>query len=568
MSLTPTILRAAISIVFALYGASLFAQQADFADFAHDLVDLESLSHIDFAPTKMESSYERTGGNQDGILLSRIKDSVYTIAELEGPGVIRRFFAGKPGGYLRVYIDGDPKPVIDMPCEEFFSGAHQPFVRPLVGPMGGSNYSYFPIPYAKSVRIETTALEAPGKKPSGPFARFVRYGLYYQVTYQTFPKGTKVRSLKLPLSAAARTEWQHVLEAWRNPGRDPKTVEGKPVSVTKKLRVAPGETATLAELTGAGIIDSFHLKIGPADTGLLRSTLLKMRWDKDRRDAVDCPVGDFFGNGFSRVPYRSLLMGLTDEGYYSYFSMAFSSQALLRIVNEDPDREVEVDCTIVYRKTGGMPDNVGHFHAKWRREEVTAVNMTSHNKTGDYNYRILDIRGQGRYVGANLNVFNRNLVWWGEGDPMIFVDNEVWPPSIHGTGTEEYFNDGWGFHQYIRAVGADPDRKQQNVIPVSGVLLPGIAYPGNCYGGNAVFSFHLADSVPFRERILVTVEHGMANDLTNDYASTAYWYARPGGRDFFVMRPANERAVLPPEQWADHRVETQKRRSVATGPAR
>lgn len=26
---------------------------------------------------------------------------------------------------------------------------------------------------------------------------------------------------------------------------------------------------------------------------------------------------------------------------------------------------------------------------------------------------------------------------------MIFIDGEAWPPSLHGTGTEDYFNLAW-----------------------------------------------------------------------------------------------------------------------------
>ncbi len=28
-------------------------------------------------------------------------------------------------------------------------------------------------------------------------------------------------------------------------------------------------------------------------------------------------------------------------------------------------------------------------------------------------------------------------MWYGEGDDMFFIDGEKWPPSLHGTGTEE-----------------------------------------------------------------------------------------------------------------------------------
>ena len=151
---------------------------------------------------------------------------------------------------------------------------------------------------------------------------------------------------------------------------------------------------------------------------------------------------------------------------------------------------------------------------------------------------------------------------------MIFVDNDKWPPSQHGTGTEEYFNDAWGFHDYSYAPGSDPEKREQNVNATSGVLIPGFGVQ-QYWGPNAVFVFNIADSIAFRERILVTLEHGSENEMTNDYSSTVYWYALDGNEDFFVMRPPEERIVPTPDQWTELReVELQKfavwvKRSVA-----
>ena len=187
------------------------------------------------------------------------------------------------------------------------------------------------------------------------------------------------------------------------------------------------------------------------------------------------------------------------------------------------------------------------------------VNLGGHNLTGQQNYRVLDVRGAGRFVGLNLNVFNEGLHWWGEGDPMIFVDEDSWPPSIHGTGTEEYFNDAYGFRHHIESTGADPEWSEPNVIPTSGVLLPGIGAPSGCYGPNAVFAFHFGDSVRFRDRMVVTFEHGTENNRTNDYASTAYYYARADSHDSFVMPPLEMRVAQPPERWAAMRAEREHR---------
>ncbi len=512
----------------------------EFRHAALDLITLNALARVDFLPTRMVSSYDRAGGNNDAMVGAWRKGDVYTIAELEGPGVIRRFYSARPGGHLRIYIDGNPAPVVDMKCEEFFSGRHYTFVRPLVGPMGGSNYSYFPIPYAKSIKIQTTAVR-PAEFP---------YGVYYQVTYQSFPKGTEVRSLTLPLEAEADQAWRQAKRAWDNPGAYPMAELPAQETLERVVRIEPGTRVEIARITGAGVIDEFHLKLEPAVAPLLRTTLLKMHWDEEPRDSVDAPLGDFFGNSYGFVPYKSLLMGLTENGWYSYFPMPFGKRASIGLVNESANQTLTVRVKLVFHRTAGLADNVGLFHAKWRREQTVAVELGYRNTTGEYNYRVLDAHGEGRYVGMNFNVYNRHTLWRGEGDPMIFVDNAPWPPAIHGTGTEEYFNDGWGFHQYISAVGADKGRRERNVVPVSGVLVGGVDEPLQCFAGNAVFSFHLADSVAFRQRILVTFEHGQEqNDLANDYSSTAYWYARPGARDFFVMRPVDERVNIPQSVW-------------------
>ena len=43
-------------------------------------------------------------------------------------------------------------------------------------------------------------------------------------------------------------------------------------------------------------------------------------------------------------------------------------------------------------------------------------------------------------------------------------------------------------------------------------------------GKQSVYRYHIEDPVHFRESIRVTIEHGHANNLSNDYSSTAYWY--------------------------------------------
>jgi hypothetical protein len=91
---------------------------------------------------------------------------------------------------------------------------------------------------------------------------------------------------------------------------------------------------------------------------------------------------------------------------------------------------------------------------------------------------------------------------------MILIDGDTWPPSVHGTGSEEVFGGG-----------ACPD--SEYIGPYSGYHI--VASP-TFAGKNAMYRFYIADPVRFKKSIRVTIEHGHANNFSNDYSSTAFWY--------------------------------------------
>jgi hypothetical protein len=114
--------------------------------------------------------------------------------------------------------------------------------------------------------------------------------------------------------------------------------------------------------------------------------------------------------------------------------------------------------------------------------------------------------------------------WYGEGDDMIFIDGEPFPPSLHGTGTEDYFNTSWC-----------PD--QEYSAPYHGITLPG---GPNWSGKISLYRFHIEDPVCFRKSIRVTIEHGHNNHRRDDFSSTAYWYQSEPHKPFDIL-PVSER---------------------------
>jgi hypothetical protein len=77
--------------------------------------------------------------------------------------------------------------------------------------------------------------------------------------------------------------------------------------------------------------------------------------------------------------------------------------------------------------------------------------------------------------------------WWGEGDDMIWVDGEP-RPSLHGTGSEDYFSDAWGMRESQSLFYGCPLQEEDFQT-----------------GSKAtVYRFHVPDPVPFKRSIQVT----------------------------------------------------------------
>jgi hypothetical protein len=105
--------------------------------------------------------------------------------------------------------------------------------------------------------------------------------------------------------------------------------------------------------------------------------------------------------------------------------------------------------------------------------------------------------------------------WFGEGDDFFYIDGEK-VPSLQGTGSEDYFNDAWGFRPRTGPWFGQP-RWQGDTAGDSGV----------CY------RWHLLDPVHFTKSLKVSIEHRGNLDEDTDgfflerpdfFSSVAFWY--------------------------------------------
>lgn len=315
--------------------------------------------------------------------------------------------------------------------------------------------------------------------------------------------------------------------------------------------INPGDKQVIGHIAGAGCIK--HIWMTMANDGLVqeeflpRKIVIRMYWDGEKKPSVEVPLGDFFGmgHGLTRNYTSACLMMSPEDGkaMNCFFSMPYAIGATFEIESE-ADLPIKFYFYINYEEYDKLPDDQLRFHAQWNREcptdGLTDINVDNayyefggKNTTGDGNYVILNAEGKGHYVGCNFNVHNlrdtQEWNWYGEGDDMIFIDGESWPPNMHGTGTEDYFNTAWC-------------PQQQDCTPYHGIILGG---GPNWSGKISTYRYHILDPIMFDKSIKVTIEHGHNNHRSDDISSTAYWYQTEPHYPFPALPRVKARLPLP-----------------------
>jgi hypothetical protein len=287
--------------------------------------------------------------------------------------------------------------------------------------------------------------------------------------------------------------------------------------------IAPGETLTLLDDAGPGLISHVWVTIASDDPHHLKALVLRMYWDGESSPSVETPIGDFFGLGLGDYHlYQSIPLQVgSDKALNSFFPMPFQKHARITVSNEGAVRTDAFYFNIDYRAyTKPLPADLLYFHAQYRqaapdhgwtndwKSNGDRIVNDKKNLNGDGNYVWMEAIGRGHFAGVTMSVLQNQDGWWGEGDDMFFVDGEKLP-SINGTGSEDYFLGAWDFGGHPFAYGLFG-------APVVGQEVAG--------GRWMLYRFHLDSPIPFTKSLRATIEHGHANVRSDNYFSVAYWY--------------------------------------------
>jgi len=322
------------------------------------------------------------------------------------------------------------------------------------------------------------------------------------------------------------------------------------------IPVEAGQTATLLNISGAGVVTHIWFTINSPDRMHLKNLVLRAWWDVESTPSVEVPIGDFFGLGLGEYfVYQSALLAVAPiKALNAYFQMPFATSARITVTNEGKLRTENLYFAIDYVTFPDLPGDVGRFHAQYRQAAPCngwTDDWTSNgspgindrkNLTGEGNYVFLEAAGKGHFVGVTHAVEQNQDGWFGEGDDMIFIDGDALP-TINGTGTEDYYNGAWDF-------GGQAFANMHQGAPY-------VVDPERIGGRYCLYRWHTESPITFEKSIRVTMEHGHANHRSDNFYTTAYWYQaephaafpalpEPSARVPRIFRVGGAGAVPPP----------------------
>lgn len=296
-------------------------------------------------------------------------------------------------------------------------------------------------------------------------------------------------------------------------GSGPARELGQGWKVSPSINIKAKESYTLAEIDGQGVIQHIWMTCFPDHW---RTLIIRMYWDNEEHPSVEVPFGDFFCNGWNEhANVNSLPISVNPAGgMNSYWEMPFRKNAKITVENLS-ENEFPLYYQVNYSLTD-IPNNVGYFHAQWRRSNPLKYKEV-HTIVGK-------IKGQGHYVGTYMAWQVNNNGWWGEGEVNFYIDGDEEFPTIVGTGTEDYFGGAWNF---------EFPKGEYGKFSTPFLGMPQVIKPDGLYHSQqrfGMYRWHIMDPIRFEEDLKVTIQAlGWRSDgkylpLQDDIASVAIWY--------------------------------------------
>lgn len=307
---------------------------------------------------------------------------------------------------------------------------------------------------------------------------------------------------------------------------------GKGWKVNPFIIIDPGETFTMADISGPGAIQ--HIWMTP--TGNNAFSIFRVYYDDEKEPSVESPVGAFFGTAWNEFSQLNSLAITVNPGsaFNSYWKMPFRKKCKITMQNIDsqPMRlYYQVDYTLT-----DIGNDEAYFHAQYRR---------SNRDPNSSVHTILDgVKGKGQYVGTYMGIGVSNNGWWGEGEIKFYMDGDKENATIVGTGTEDYFCGSYNFE--------NKRTRQYQEFSTAYSGLHQVLKPDGLYGSQqrfGMYRWHIMDPIRFDKDLKVTIQDlgwrsgGRYLPQHSDIITVAYWYQTAPHAKFPKLPSADELEV-------------------------
>lgn len=509
-----------------IFSANFQAQEINTGILLNELVDREVMIGFPepYYTSKQSSSYDRNSkspengwfANSDfnGFVREEKNDKgekEFVMFDAKGPGAVVRFWCTidqyRHDGTLRIYIDGNPIPVIEGEIISIL-GKNDLVGYPLassVAETAQDKYKsfnlYLPIPFSSSCKITYSAKDFHTRKK-----------FFYNIGYREYVSGTKVKSFEKSDLKTYTTQIANSIKKLSDNAKDIPSNSKISKAVPKVLK---SNNHITSKIRGSAAIRKIELQISSVSyEQALRSTVLKISFDG--KETVWAPVGDFFGTGYQLSPYETWYSDVSSDGLLScYWVMPFKEKCEVTVENLGTEDVSVSQLNITYAPREWTERSM-YFGAGW----FEMYNEPTRRNGSPFDVNYVTLSGQGVLVGSGVTIFDAVQPWWGEGDEKVYVDNETFP-STFGTGTEDYYGYGWGGPDFFEHPFIAQPRGEGNITP----------------GMSVNTRYRALDAIPFKKKLQVDIEMWHWADTKMNYAPVSYYYMKDGGISNLSVQP-------------------------------
>jgi hypothetical protein len=362
------------------------------------------------------------------------------LARFEGAGkLVRTWLALSPlltappsAEVLRVYVDDDPQPRVEIGLAEALASDHDELFAPPFGAGSMRRFAwYYPVVFSKKLVVTLNGLSD-----------------YEDVYYQC--DAVMQRDPSLTPSAAAAQPADRGLARAQLMLAYPASSAMQTLGDVESIALGPGEERTL-RFSGPATIEELRVRAPDAAFDQLRSIELGARWNDSTEDAIAVPLLALFASDaappeLASPALASYLESNRDRVLALRLPMPFEQTAEWRLRNAGT---APVAFTFQARGRNELPAApFGHLHVE-QHETLGPTSAAYHVAAAT--------TGRGRLVGVCARLegeadpaasFLSEPLNFLEGDVLATIDGE---PALEGTGTEDYADNVFYFQDSPQA---------------------------------------------------------------------------------------------------------------------